>query len=558
MDRREGGERLAAMKKAIVEIRALRGRLAEAERRSTEPIAIVGCALRFPGAADVDAYWSLLSGGVDAIREIPRDRWDVDAFYDPDPDAPGKMYTRSGGFLPEIDRFDARFFGISPREAASMDPQHRLLLEVAWEALEDAGISAESLSGTPTGVYIGISNSDYGRMVLSDPARIDTYASIGTSYSVIAGRLSYLLGLQGPSLAVDTACSSSLVAVHLAVQSLRSGESRLAIAGGSNLMISPEVNVNFCKARMLAPDGKCKTFDAGADGYVRGEGCGVVVLKRLSDALDEGDCIRAVVRGSAVNQDGRSSGLTAPNGPSQEAVIRAALANAGLKPADVDYVEAHGTGTSLGDPIEVGALGAALCAKRPTDRPLGIGSVKTNIGHLEASAGVAGLIKVILALERETIPPQLHFRVPNPHIDWARWPVEVVTEAKPWLRGEHRRVAGVSSFGFSGTNAHLVVEEPPLPSPVNAIVRPWHLVTLSAKTSTALGNAAGRLASRLQETRELELGDVSLAANAGKTHFAERAAVLAETVEGASDSLRRLAEGGGGPEIFRGRVDAGG
>ncbi|MBP2677779.1 MAG: hypothetical protein H6Q82_844, partial [Deltaproteobacteria bacterium] len=558
MDRRTSGDRLSAMKKAIVEIRALRGRLAEAESRSNEPIAIVGCALRFPGAADVESYWSLLAGGVDAIREIPRDRWDIDAFFDPDPDAPGKMYTRSGGFLREIDRFDARFFGISPREAASMDPQHRLLLEVAWEALEDAGISAESLNGTPTGVYIGISNSDYGRMVLSDPARIDTYASIGTSYSVIAGRLSYLLGLQGPSIAVDTACSSSLVAVHLAVQSLRSGESRVAIAGGSNLMISPEVNVNFCKARMLAPDGKCKTFDAGADGYVRGEGCGVVVLKRLSDALVEGDRIRAVVRGTAVNQDGRSSGLTAPNGPSQEAVIRAALANAGLEAGDVDYVEAHGTGTSLGDPIEVGALGAALCAGRPTDRPLRIGSVKTNIGHLEASAGVAGLIKVILALERETIPAQLHFHVPNPHIDWARWPVEVVMEAEPWPRGDHRRVAGVSSFGFSGTNAHLVVEEPPIPSPENVIDRPWHLLTVSAKTPTALAKVAARLSSRLREARDLELADVAFASNAGKTHFAERATVLAESIEGASESLRRLAEGTGGPEVLRGRVSLGG
>ncbi len=457
----DGAGELTPVKRALLEIRELRAKLAAAESSTREPIAIVGTALRLPGGVvDLESLWDLLSSGRDAITEIPADRWDLRALYDADPDAPGKMFTRHGGFLDAVDRFDAEFFGISPREAESMDPQQRLVLETAWHALEDAGIAPPALHESKTGVFLGVCNNDYGRMLFAHPERIDPYFSPGNAASVVAGRLSYFMGLQGPSIAIDTACSSSLVAIHLAVQSLRSGESDLAIAGGINLILSPEMNINFSKARMMAPDGRCKTFDAAADGYVRGEGCAVVVLKRLSDCTPM-DRVLAVVRGSAVNQDGRSGGLTAPNGPSQEAVIRAALEAAGVTPAQVGYVEAHGTGTSLGDPIEVQALGAALGTGRDPSRPVAIGSIKTNVGHLEAAAGIAGVLKVVLALRHREIPPHLHFKTPNPLMDWAALPVVVPTVRTPWMPIDGRYLAGVSSFGFSGTNAHVILEAAP-------------------------------------------------------------------------------------------------
>jgi len=541
------------VREALAQIRELRARLAESQQRHNAPIAVVGMSCRFPKADGPDAYWRVLADAVDAVTEIPRDRWDIDAYYDPDPDAPGKMYTRHGGFIEDVDQFDPHAFGISPLEAAAIDPQHRLLLEVAWEALEDAGIPADRLFGTRTGVFLGLSNSDYGRLILGNATNVDVYASTGVNYSVAAGRLSYVLGLQGPSMVVDTACSSSLVAVHLACQSLRAGESKLALVGGVNLILFPEIHVNFCRARMLAPDGRCKTFDAAADGYVRGEGGGVVVLKRLDDALASGDRVRAVIRGAAVNQDGRSSGLTVPNGPSQEAVIRTALENAALSPADIDYVEAHGTGTSLGDPIELRALGASLGAERPEGRPLLVGSVKTNIGHLEAAAGIAGLIKVVLALEREEIPAQLHFERLNPHFDPGEWPLEVVTERRPWPKCARRRVAGVSSFGFSGTNAHVVVEEPP-PAPLpEPRPRPWHAITLSGRTRSALGAVAERLARHLRANRQLAAADVAYSANAGRAHMAERAAVVVQSIEAAADQLEQLSHGSGS-NVLRGRA----
>ena len=366
---------------------------------------------------------------MDAITEVPAERFDLHAFYDPDPAAPGKMNTRWGGFLEQVDQFDPHFFGISPREAARMDPQQRLLLEVAWEALEDAGQAAERLAGTQTGVFIGISNNDYGRIQFGDPHRIDAYAGTGNALSIAANRISYLFDLRGPSMAIDTACSSSLVAVHLACRSLWNGESNLALAGGVNLILSPAITINFTKAGVMAPDGRCKAFDARANGYVRSEGAGVVVLKPLSRALADGDPIYAVVRGSAVNQDGRSNGLMAPNPLAQEAVLREAYRRAGVSPGDVQYVEAHGTGTLLGDPIEVSALGAVLGIDRPPERPCAVGSVKTNIGHLEAAAGIAGLIKVALALKHREIPPTLHFAEPNPHIPFDRLPLRVQTDA---------------------------------------------------------------------------------------------------------------------------------
>jgi acyl transferase domain-containing protein/SAM-dependent methyltransferase/acyl carrier protein len=532
-------EAVNPVKRALIEIRDLRARLARAEAERSAPIAIVGMGLRFPGGVtDAETFARLLWSGTDAVGPIPADRWSLDALYAQDPDAPGKMITRRGAFLEGVDQFDADFFGIAPREAVSMDPQQRLLLEIGWEALENAGHAPATLAGTNTGVYLGIANGDYGRSLLSRTDLIDAYASSGNAYSVAAGRLSYFLGLHGPSMAVDTACSSSLVALHLACQGLRLGECDMALAGGSNLILTPEMNISFSKARMMAPDGSCKTFDAAADGYVRGEGCAVLVLRRLADAMADGDRILAVVRGSAVNQDGRSAGLTAPNGPAQEAVIRAALSAAGLPATAVDYVEAHGTGTPLGDPIEVGALAAVFGPGRDPGRKLAIGSVKTNIGHLEAAAGIAGVIKVVLAMQRREIPPHLHFQTGNPRVDWAALPITVPVATTPWPAIDTRRLAGVSSFGFSGCNAHVILEgapPPDLPEPEQE--RPLHLLVLSARDRPALMELARRYASVLSD--DTVVADVCYTAGAGRSHFAERLAVV-----GADASELRLALGG--------------
>jgi acyl transferase domain-containing protein/ubiquinone/menaquinone biosynthesis C-methylase UbiE len=448
------------VKRALLELREMRAQLEAAERERAEPIAIVGMGCRFPGADSPAAFWRLLRDGVDAVREVPADRWDLDSFFDADPAAPGKMSTRWGGFVDGIDRFDPGFFGISPREAMAMDPQQRLLLEVAWEALEHAGQAPDRLRGSDAGVFTGISSFDYVHLAMGVPAEaLDSYLAQGIAHSAASGRLSYVLGLQGPSLSLDTACSSSLMAVHLAVQSLRRGECGLALAGGVNAILLPTFLIGFSKSQMMAADGRCKTFDARADGFVRGEGCGVVVLKRLSDAVADRDTVWAVIRGSATNQDGRSSGMTAPNGLAQEAVLRAALRDARVEPRQVGYVEAHGTGTALGDPIEVQALGAVLGQDRAADHPLLVGSLKTNLGHLEAAAGVAGVIKAALALHHREIPPSLHFQEPNPFIPWAELPVAVAAAPTPFPETDGRRLAGVSSFGFTGTNVHVVLEE---------------------------------------------------------------------------------------------------
>jgi acyl transferase domain-containing protein len=400
----------ALLEKALLALEEMQTRLDAQEREKREPIAVIGMGCRFPGGADSpESFWRLLRDGGDAIRDVPPDRWDVDAYYDPDPDAPGKMYTRRGGFLEDVDKFDPAFFGISPRETLATDPQQRLLLEVSWEALENAALAPQKLLGSRTGVFIGITNNDYARVVeRAGLRRIDAYHLTGSCLNFASGRLSYVLGLQGPAMAVDTACSSSGVSVHLACQSLRNRECRLALAGGVNLILSPEISITSTKARTLSPDGSCKTFDAAANGYVRGEGCGVVILKRLSDALADGDRIQAVIRSSSVQQDGASSGLTVPNKLAQESVIREALLKAGIKPNQVDYVEAHGTGTPLGDPIEVRALSSVYRQDRLPTQPLAIGAVKTNVGHLESAAGVAGLIKVVLSLQHGLIPPHLH------------------------------------------------------------------------------------------------------------------------------------------------------
>ncbi len=428
-------------------------------KSSEESIAIIGMGCRYPGAKNIKCFWDLLKNGVDAITEVPSDRWDVNEFYDPNPAIPGKMNSRWGGFIDNIDQFDANFFGISPREAMRMDPQQRLLLEVAWEALEDAGCVVEELRSSRTGVFIGVSNSDYGQLQLQDPQRSDVYIGTGTASSIAANRLSYLFDFHGPSLAIDTACSSSLVALHLASQSLRSGESSVALVGGINLILSPSITVNFSKAGFMSPDGHCKAFDSRANGYVRGEGVGVLVLKSFSQAKDDGDRIYAVIRGSAVTQDGHSNGLTAPNPLAQEAALREACQKANISPSQLQYIEAHGTGTALGDPIEANTLGKFLSEKKAFNTYCSIGSVKTNIGHLEAAAGIAGVIKVVLAIQHRKIPPSLHFEKPNPRIFFERMPLKVQEKFGPWPEEDQSLIAGVSSFGFGGTNCHVVLEE---------------------------------------------------------------------------------------------------
>jgi acyl transferase domain-containing protein/SAM-dependent methyltransferase len=535
---------MSAVKQALVELRKMRAKVERLERAAKEPIAIVGIGCRFPGARDSESFWRLLNGGVDAVSEIPPDRWDVDAYYDPDPNQPGKMATRWGGFLDGVDHFDPLFFGISPKEAMNMDPQQRLLLEVAWEALENAAIAADQVRNTRTGVFIGIGTQDYLqlRMRHEELHRIDAYLAVGSaSHSVASGRLAYFLGLQGPCMSVDTACSSSLVSVHLACQSLRNQECRLALAGGVNLTLGPENTISLSNAGMMAADGRCKTFDASADGFVRAEGCGVLVLKPLTDALTDGNRVLAVIRGSAVNQDGRSNGLTAPNGPAQEAVIQDALRNGDIDPLSVDYVEAHGTGTALGDPIEVRALGAVLCDGRSADHPLILGSVKTNIGHAEGAAGVAALIKVVLSLGRREIPAHLHFRNPSPHIAWSELPLLVPTRTMPWpSRNDGKRIAGVSSFGFSGTNAHIVLEEAPEAAVASATAREVALLTLSARTPTALRSLAQRFAEHLDESPETSLADICYTASAGRTALEERLTLIGRSASELAGELARF------------------
>lgn len=461
----------------------------ESHASDEKSIAIIGIGCRLPGGAtDRHSYWQSLMDGVDGVTEVPPDRWDVDAWYDPDPDKPGKTYARHGGFIDGVDRFDAAFFAISPREASATDPQQRLLLECAWEAFEDAGLDPEALEGEPVGTFIGICGSDYLQLQMADGVAIgnDPYLATGNASSVAAGRIAYVLGLQGPALAIDTACSSSLVAAHLARKSLIDGECDLALAGGVNIMLEPGVAVNFARSRMLAKDGHCKSFDAEGDGFVRGEGCAVVVMKRLDDALADGDPVLAVIRGSAMNQDGRSAGLTAPNGPAQEKVIRAALKDAGIGPERIDFVETHGSGTSLGDPIEAGALGAVLAAEG-REGPVQLGAVKTNLGHLEGAAGIAGLTKAALALRHRKIPPNLHFNSPNPHIDWDHLPLQVPVEARDWpARDDAKNHAGVSSFGFSGTNVHMILESPPAEAAGAPAMDGPFLLPLSARSGGAL------------------------------------------------------------------------
>lgn len=527
---------------------------------SPSSFAIVGYAARFPGAPDTDGFWDVLREGRDAISDVPRDRWDVDEFFDPEPGTPGKVVTRRAGFVDDVTGFDAPFFGMSTREVRLMDPQHRILLETAWRAIEHSGTAPTALAGTNTGVFVGLATHDYLGMASDELTypEIEAYMAIGTSNAAAAGRISYRLGLQGPAVAVDTACSSSLVAIHQACQALQLGECDLALAGGANVLLTPATMITFSSAHMLAPDGRCKTFDAAADGYVRGEGCGVIVVKRLEDAIADGDRIRAVIRGSAINQDGASGGLTVPNGVAQQRVIADALKRADLQPSDIAYLEAHGTGTSLGDPIEAQAAGAALGVGREPDRPLLIGSAKTNIGHLEAAAGIAGVIKVILSLENETLPKHLHFENPSPHIPWERLPIEVVKETIPWERNGRPRIAGISSFGFAGTNAHVIVEE--APESVAAAPRPieqpgdarFSILPLSARTPAALVQLAEQYRDWLSAHPDATLADVCFTAGAGRAHLEHRAALVVNSKDAAIELLGALADDRPAPGLVRG------
>ncbi|WP_105347906.1 type I polyketide synthase [Mycobacterium sp. ITM-2016-00318] len=534
--------------------------MAPAERL-TEParFAIVGYAARFPGAPDADGFWDVLREGRETISEVPEDRWDVDEFFDPEPGTPGKVVTRRAGFVDDVTGFDAPFFGMSTREVRLMDPQHRILLETAWRAVEHSGTAPTELADTNTGVFVGLATHDYLGMASDELTypEIEAYMAIGTSNAAAAGRISYRLGLQGPCVAVDTACSSSLVAIHQACQALRLGECDLALAGGANVMLTPATMITFSHAHMLAPDGRCKTFDAAADGYVRGEGCGVIVIKRLEDAVRDGDRIRAVIRGSAINQDGASGGLTVPNGVAQQRVIADALKRADLEPSDVGYLEAHGTGTSLGDPIEAQAAGAVLGQGREASRPLLIGSAKTNIGHLEAAAGIAGVIKVVLSLENELLPPHLNFHNPSPHIPWDRLALQVVKEATPWERNGEPRIAGVSSFGFAGTNAHVLLEEAPVAAERPARIeqpgrRKFSILPLSAHTPDALVQLAGTYRNWLAAHPDATLADVCLTAGAGRAHLEQRAALVVNSKESAVELLGALADDRPAPGIVRG------
>lgn len=546
------------LKRAYRALEAMQAKIERLEAARSAPVAIVGMSCRFPGADNTDEYWRLLQDGVHAVGEIPDGRWDVDALYDPDPEAEGKMYTRHGGFLEEVAEFDAPFFGISPREAIHLDPQQRLLLEVTWEALQEAGAVRERLSGQSMGVFIGVTSTDYAQYSIQHRglSDIDTYHITGNTLNAAAGRLSYCFGFQGPCVAVDTACSSSLSALHQAVRALQRGECEAAVAGGVNLMLSPLTYIALSKTSVLSPSGQCRAFDADADGMVRGEGCGVVVLKPLEAARRDGDRVLAVIRGSAVNQDGPSSGLTVPNGPAQESLIKQALADARLEPEQIDYIEAHGTGTSLGDPIELRALASVYASRRQPDDPLWIGSVKTNIGHLEAAAGIAGIIKLALMLQHRRRAPQLHFKTPTPHFDWQRHPIQVSTSLEPFTSTEPIR-CGVSSFGFSGMNAHIILEEAPrIEAEPSEFERPLDVLALSAHSQIAFSELARRTASRLEALPAEDWKNFCYSTNHGRGRLDHRLALVADSPQHARRQLTDWLNSGAAAGLHQGFCDS--